>query len=378
MKKISTQNLTVPRNKFGRKIASKRKKKSSGLITSRKNPWVVKKSKRHNTKVDLNEIIVTAPNKIDFYNRKYFDATNQFIQDLQAAIQQAHASVNTAVRLCLRDTEYISAAAALYLLAETDRTLKVFDNAQFKISHPKSKPLSLTNQPRVDVHGILLRLGFYKLLGKNPTKLVEKANVKCWDYVIGDVANGQLAAKLIEQFVENKVATGALYRGAVEALSNAVEHAYDTTIKSNANIDDKRWWMLIAKLNGRLVVLICDLGHGIPNTIEVTQSPELLKRIWSKLGGKNQTDGQYIEASTLVKKTRTDKPYRGKGGRDLTSLVDNYDNSILSIFSMKGIYRYVNKSKIKSISGVAYDHKSAINGTIVEWSIPLTGNFETK
>jgi hypothetical protein len=375
MKQLNKPNLKVASNKFGRKITSKIKKKPNGLHTSRKNPWVYKKNRKDKKETEFNEILITAPNKIEFYNRNFFDSTNRFIKDFQAAIKKAHSAANTIVRLCLRDTEYISAAAALYLLAETDKTIKIYSNAKFQVAYPKSMPLNLTKKPRVDVHGILIRLGFYKLLGKNPTQLKQQENVKCWDYVTGEVANGQLAGNLIDKFVANKVDTGALYRGAVEALSNAVEHAYDSEIKSSANIDDKRWWMLIAKLNNRLVVLICDLGHGIPNTLEITQSPELLSRIWTKLGGKNQTDGQYIEASTLVKKTRTDQKNRGKGGKDLTSLVDNYDNSILSIFSMKGVYRYVNKQKVK---GVAYDHKTAINGTIVEWSIPLTGNFKTK
>lgn len=376
LKKINKLNFTVVCNKFGRKVTSRKKKQLGGLKTSRKNPWVIRNCRSVSKNSELDEILVTAPNKIEFYNHKYFDTTNKFIKDLQVAIQKSHSTTNSFVRLCLRDTEYISAAAALYLLAETDRTLKVFKNAKFQISYPKSKPSSLKNKPKVDVHGILIRLGFYKLLGKNPAKLVEQANVKCWDYVVGEVANGQLAGNLISKFVANKIDTGVLYRGAVEALSNAVEHAYDVNIESSANISDKRWWMLIAQLNGRLVVLICDLGHGIPNTLEITQSPELLSRIWSKLGGKNKTDGQYIQASTLVKKTRTDKTNRGKGGKDLTSLVDNYENSVLSIFSMKGVYRYVNRPKVKKINRLAYDHKSAINGTIVEWSIPLTGNFE--
>ena len=371
-----SRKFTTELNRYGRKVSSTRKRKFGSLSTSRKKSWSFKKdNNKSKNRNSLNELTVTAPNKIEFYNRKYFDSTNNFIKDLKSAIKNAHINTNTVVRLCFRDTEHISAAAALYLIAETDRTLKKCNNAQFRVTYPKTKPSNSTKTSKYDVHAILIRLGFYALLGKNPPKPVEQANVKCWDYVIGEAASGELAGKLIDKFVANKVDTSNLYRGAVEALSNAVEHAYDLKIQSSADISDKRWWMLIAKLDGRLVVLICDLGHGIPNTLEMTQSPELLKRIWSKLGGKDQTDGQYIEAATLVKKTRTEKTHRGKGGKDLTSLIDNYENSYLSIFSMKGVYRYKNRGRVK---GFAYDHKTSIDGTIVEWSIPLTGKFETK
>jgi hypothetical protein len=374
VRKIAKFNQAASDNRFARKLTS-RKRKAKIYGTSRKKPWKSKKRKSRNGRNGRNAnipILVTAPNQINFYKPNYFATTNGFIQDLQSSIKQANSS-GCKVKVCFRNTEFISAAAALYLLAETDRSTKKYPDVKFILTFPKTNAKNVLKTSQADVDGILNRLGFYKLLGKQSRKLVEKPHVKCWDHVSGEIADGKLAGQLINKFVTEKIDTSILYRGAVEALSNAVEHAYDDEIKSSANLEDKRWWMLIAKLNGHLIILICDLGHGIPNTLEITQSAELLKKIWSKLGGKNKTHGQYIEASTLVKKTRTEKKHRGKGGKDLTTLVDNYNNSVLSIFSMKGLYKYGNKKLIK---GIAYDHKNAINGTIVQWSIPIVGNFK--
>jgi hypothetical protein len=88
------------------------------------------------------------------------------------------------------------------------------------------------------------------------------------------------------------------------------------------------------------------------------------------LGIKATKDCELIHASTLVKKTQTMKSNRGKGGKDLTTLVDLYPKSSLTIFSNRGIYRYHGKGQRRQ--GVSYDNKTPINGTIVEWSIPLS------
>lgn len=367
MKKKSTGYVKRYKEKrskdlFGRKVASRRLRMAFYSRLKRKKPW---KGRKGNF-----ELRVIAPSVIDFYNIKKFEASNKFIQSLQEAIRVANSQNNACVKICFRNTNLITAASAINLFSETDRTLKKYRNTKFSVVKPPKTLLSKQNRaafPLVDT--VLNRLGFYELLGMPKRSMKELANVKCWKHIVGYVADGEAAASLIEQAKEAGINSGLLYRSCLEALANAVEHAYSKDIIPKGDITDNRWWMFIAILDDRLTILVSDLGHGIPYTLEKTQPKEVLERIWSLLGGKATTDCKLIEASTLVKRTRTEKQYRGKGGKDLTSLVDGYPGSTLTIFSGHGVYRY--RGKRAGRRGYAYDNRSAINGTIVEWSIPV-------
>lgn len=352
---------------FGRKVSSKRLQSGSFSKLTRKKPWKARKV--------VSEIRVIAPSILNFYKPKHFGPTNTFIQNLQKAIKQAHNQKNTKVSICFRSTNLITAAAAISLFSETDRSVKKYPNVNFSVVKPPKTLLSKKDRtPFPLVDSVLNRLGFYELLGQPSRHLRELANVRCWKHAVGRVADGEVAASLIEQAKEAGIDTNILYRSSLEALANAVEHAYSQEIASKADLTDNRWWMFIAILNGRLVILISDLGHGIPNTLEKTQPPEVLRKIWGLLGGKATTDCKIIEASTLVKRTRTQKQNRGKGGKDLTSVIDSHPGSTLTIFSGHGVYQYKGTHAPKR--GYAFETRSPINGTIVEWSIPIANDLD--
>ncbi|MBE3725420.1 hypothetical protein HJ192_11235 [Vibrio parahaemolyticus] len=130
----------------------------------------------------------------------------------------------------------------------------------------------------------------------------EIQSVRCWHQANGTLADGALAGRVIKELEKFGVEKSVLYRSSVEAISNAVEHGYDKNIKSNADISDKTWWMFAAVLENKLTILVADLGHGIPNTLEKTQDSSILDEIWGMLGIKATKDCELIHASTLVKK----------------------------------------------------------------------------
>lgn len=367
MKKNNNTPISVQLDKFGRKITSAKLKKGHRFHKLvRKRP--------HKSRKKSYEIRVIAPAHIDFYSPKKFVQANKFVQDLQKAIKNAHESGGKIVKICFRNTVYISAAAAINLFAETDRSITKNKNVKFSITYPPKTSILNPNKSTIPIVDLVLnRLGFYNLLGLKKRTLKEQKNVKCWEHASGLAVDGQIAANLLESVDNLHLDKSQLYRSCVEALANAVEHAYNIDIISDADMSDKRWWMFMAILDGRLVLIICDLGHGIPTTLPKTQSIELINKIVGLFGGNINQDCSLIQAATLVKKTRTDKEYRGKGGKDLTSLVDNIPGSKLSIFSRYGVYRYKGKG---IISGKAYNNPTMINGTIVEWSIPLTADVE--
>lgn len=77
-----------------------------------------------------------------------------------------------------------------------------------------------------------------------------------------------------------------------------------------------------------------------------------------------------------VKRTRTKLGYRGKGGTDLQSIIENFENAQLRIISNKGNYRYTHRKKARP--ELMWDAKHSINGTIVEWSVPLPNEGDSQ
>ncbi|WP_322805374.1 hypothetical protein SO574_23350 (plasmid) [Vibrio alfacsensis] len=349
----------IKTDRFYRKLSSKKRKKSNLVNVIRKKPW---KAKRKATTK-----IVLAPNIIDFYKPKHYEATVKFIDSIQKRIRNSYHSNKQSVNISFRNTKFITAAAAIYLFAQTARSVRKYPGISYTITAPQKVTQKGESLHLVD--SVLNRLGFYELLGQRSRSLKEIRTVKCWHQDNGTVANGEIAGRIIEKLKHLGIEKHMLYRSSVEAISNAVEHGYDKSIQSTADLTDKTWWMFAAVLDNKLTILVSDLGHGIPNTLEKTQSSNILDEIWSMLGVKATKDCELIHASTLVKKTQTKKSNRGKGGKDLTSLVDHYKNSSLTIFSNRGLYRY--HGKVSKKRAVSYDNKTPIEGTIVEWSIPL-------
>lgn len=365
MKKKKKQSKKRILDKFGRKVSS-RKVRSTAKHSNlkRKDPW-------HSRKL-YPEVRIIAPSAIDFYKPKCFEKTNAFIKELQRKIRHSFNNGKPNIRICFRNTNLITAAAAINLFAETSRTVKRYPGLTYYVTPPPSTLVhGQKKTPLPVVETVLNRLGFYELLGLPKRKMRELPNVSCWHQTSGFDVNGQLAASILNKVEDTGIMPNLLYRSCIEAVANAVEHAYSEKIISDADISLKTWWMFVAILDGRLVLLVCDLGHGIPNTLEKTQAPAVLDAIWKLLGTRATNDCQLIQASTLVKQTRTKLQNRGKGGKDLTSLIDKYPGSQLVIISNKGLYRYKDKHNIRKMFGTGYDHKTAINGTIIEWSIKL-------
>ncbi|HCZ9539445.1 TPA: hypothetical protein O4H64_003097 [Vibrio alginolyticus] len=255
------------------------------------------------------------------------------------------------------------------MVATVDYIKAKYPYLEFKVTRPPNRRvgLQLKNQNLVD--SVLVHIGFYELIGHGHIKRrCDAKTVTCWSYAHGDDASGEIAAKLIQNLHQFGIKTNKLYRSCFEAVANACEHAYtDKVIRTNPFIL-KRWWFFVGVLNDKITVLICDLGHGIPNTLEVTQDQNILEKLWDrlKLTSKPTTDCALIHASTIVKETRTKEVYRGKGGADVKTFVDETEQSSLVIFSNRGTYRYFGQDKPSS----AYDNQKSVGGTIIEWTIP--------
>ncbi len=326
--------------------------------------------KTHSIKAKDDEFSAIAPARIDLYKSKHHTEFIEFKHDLEAKAEAARQSNYTkALRICFRNSTVITAAAGLLLVATVDNIIAKHPQLLFKVTRPPNRRTNPGSKTENLVDSVLVHLGFYKLIGHGDIKRrCDAKSVTCWQYAYGDDASGEIAATLIQKLATYGVKTNKLYRSCFEAVANATEHAYTDKISTSKPFNLKRWWFFVGVLNDKITVLICDLGHGIPNTLEVTQSSSMLEKLWKKLNftSKPTNDCELIRASTIVKETRTKEEYRGKGGTDIKTFVDQTEDSSMLIFSNHGYYKYLGSNK----PSLALDNKKSVDGTIIQWTIP--------
>lgn len=321
-------------------------------------------------KGNCDEFSVIAPAKIDLYKPRLHTEFIEFKHDLEAQAEAASRTNYTKnLRICFRNTTHITAAAGLLMVATVDNIITKHPKLSFKITRPPDRRTDPGTKTENLVDSVLVHLGFYELIGHGHIKRrCDAKSVTCWQYAYGDDASGEIAATLIQKLAIYGVKTNKLYRSCFEAVANATEHAYTDKLTPEKPFNLKRWWFFVGVLNDKITVLICDLGHGIPNTLEVTQTTSMLERLWKKLNfaSRPTNDCELIQASTIVKETRTKEEFRGKGGTDIKTFVDQTEDSSMLIFSNRGFYKYLGSNK----PSVALDNKMSVGGTIIQWTIP--------
>lgn len=314
---------------------------------------------------------VKAPPLINLYANKDHERTAEFLKDLRRAVSRSKR-----VRICFRDTKQITVSAGLLFISELDRLIKAYPDVQFKCIRPPVQHNSKFGNESFIVEAVLNQIGFFELTGIKQRKLPSYPNVSCWKHSQGTVAEGQIAGQLLSH-VDNELSAPAkrrLYRGAIEAISNCVDHAYPSPRPDGLDLDDRRWWMFVGIMMGRLIVAVCDLGVGIPTTVPQKHSRDKIRAILEKLKLKGTRDSEMIHASTYLSSSRTEQRHRGKGGKDIRALLNHYPGARLTIYSNKGCFSDWNSTGMSGKNfkvGSLNEQKKTIMGTIIEWSVPL-------
>lgn len=340
---------------------------------------------RHRGKKNANDdhkfSIVDAPSKLDLYSPKNHAAYVSFLKDLRSSV-----STNDRTTINMQRCNRITAAAGLLLVAETDRLRKAYPEKTIKCINPGSQKNGPGKSTQNLVESALNQIGFYRIIEQQNNKKALAGSVKKWRQLSGDSADGTLASSLL-QTLKKEVPPEVLkklYRGAIEAIANCVEHAYPSTRKDGLNITDPRWWMLVGIDESDLTIIVCDLGVGIPRTLPVKHEESFLNRIKSALGVTGNSDSEMIRISTHIKETRTKLSNRGKGGKDFRSMPANFPSSYLAIRSNKGSFFITGRERapLKKVSSRVYvpgthnsesmiEHSNSICGTLIEWAIPI-------
>jgi hypothetical protein len=216
---------------------------------------------------------------------------------------------------------------------------------------------------------VLKQDGVYDSLGVSCSITPSSDTVVHWRHATGALADGSEGYTVLEDY-EGRLAEGiqrGLYEGMVEAMTNTVQHAYiETEGEALKKHIGRRWWMLSQEKDGKLSVLICDLGIGIPKSLPKSKSyaPAFVTQMWEKLG-LDRTDASAIEVAVRLGETRTGKRGRGKGLAEIMSAVDLSDEAGVIISSNRGVFAH-HAGKNQS-----YNHSRAIRGTLVHWEVPI-------
>lgn len=250
----------------------------------------------------------------------------------------------------------------LLLVAEIDRLLKVEANAN---------KLSATYPTDIIVEQMFQHIQLLERLGLEPRiDQINESNVTAWLYATGHEGDlDSIAEKLPRILTEgsNMDLRIALLSGMAEAVANSSEHAYK---KSTPPLADEhtplKWWLFARQVGDDVAVVICDLGRGIPGTLEANWRDELSSYLKSRQGIKRK-DHKMIELAFTVGKTSTHKKNRGKGLKDILKVVKEQKVGSLSIYSNRGVYALDNATN----SLTSIDERNSIHGTIVQWKIPI-------
>jgi hypothetical protein len=238
---------------------------------------------------------------------------------------------------------------------------------------------AIANQSRVtgvypqdsQVSRLLSDMGFNNLMGIDEPDLPEDTgSVEYIRYKTSNDVKGELARELRLAIEAGSDALSppirrAMYGGLTEAMTNVLHHAYPKEIYQPIKYMRGRWWMAgsIDRENKELMMLFYDQGVGIPVTVPRKHPAEIWGGILSDLRLR-PNDGNMIKAATMLGRTRTDQPNRGRGLQDVLEIVRICKRGELRILSNRGEYQFLSNGSENIIN-----HRRGIGGTLIQWRL---------
>ena len=250
------------------------------------------------------------------------------------------------------------AGGTLYFTSELQLLLDVFPEVSIRC---RKSHYPVVNE-------VLVHLGIFAQLKHSSGALARRHDVTSWKKATGDDVDLTGAGQTIEAYESlTKEAAKLLFKGASEAISNVVAHAYEMSRESGyPQARRKAWYLFCREDSNDFFLAICDLGAGIPETLTRKHPQDLINRVLNMLAGRLGGDADMIEAAMEIARTRTRNPYQGLGLQDFKSVVDGLPGASLHIYSNAGAVVYRNGKKVgkRKLS-------TSIGGTIVLWRVPI-------
>ncbi len=315
---------------------------------------------------DHGRLTIEAPDTLSF--AKNYEEVGQFLkvfrdQSTTATWRRGRFLVDFTTIKTLRP------AAALCLVAEFHRWRL--------LRRRRLQPVRLEHWDPV-VRQQLYELGFFEILESNapPAPQTLVGQIRVIRFKSGISNDGSLPKALrieLERVLEDKLKyPQALYDALIEAMANAVEHAYPDGGSSDilSRAVGRRWWLTgsVDLASQRLRVLFYDQGITIPKSLPRTQVGEKI-RGWLReqgLGEIVNDDGKMIAAAMTYRRSVTREAHRGRGLDDIRRLAERGDSNYLRIISGHGYYEFDSKNGDRSSN-----RTTALPGTLIEWDLSL-------
>lgn len=272
------------------------------------------------------------------------------------------------VRLDFKSTEHFHVPGTILLFAELDRIISVSE---------LPKPISIIDPFRRRPREVLKQIGIHNLTGDRCDIIPERRDVVYWKATKGSTQSGDSYGSLVEAIAEranrehaNQIEVSGLWRSVNEAVANSIDHAYKKPRHDGFNgLESTKWWMFSQIKDDVFTLAVCDLGCGYRNTINETIPEQFIASIATAFVGKNR-DALAIDTAMEYGRSGTNLGHRGKGSRDVRSLLQKHGDGELVVLSNTGWmrYEYANKEEVNRNHGVL---GIDIGGTVVWWKLPL-------
>lgn len=272
------------------------------------------------------------------------------------------------VRLNFKKTEHFYVPGAILLFAEIDRIISLSDIP---------KPVSIIDPINRKPREVLKQIGLYSLTGDNCDIIPAREDVVYWKVTKGSSQSGESYGSIVEAVAErankdhaNQLEVSGLWRSVNEAIANSIDHAYKKPRYDGFNgIPDTKWWMFSQIKDGVFILAVCDLGCGYRQTISETIPEQFISKLAASFLGTNE-DAFAIDVAMEYGRSGTKQTNRGKGSRDVLSLLRTHGDGELVVLSNTGWQKYEYEDKLevdRNSGGLGID----IGGTIVWWKLPL-------
>lgn len=258
-------------------------------------------------------------------------------------------------------TEHFISSGTLLLYAELNRLIAYSAGiVKLRCTEPANDRASQ----------VLKQIGIYRMCSNRSTVKPSRSDVVHWQAVQGTLVDNSLCAPAIEGF-QDRLSTemiDELLGGLGEAMTNAIHHAYDGIRQDGLNYSGNTdWWMFSQEKDGRLSVVFCDLGVGIPTTLPVKR-PGLWGRLVLRIP--EPTDEDCIREAIVEGRTRTDLDGRGYGLGNIVDVVEHIPDGAVVVYSNGGRYDSTRSS------GYPTNYRDSILGTMIYWNVPIKSTSE--
>lgn len=272
------------------------------------------------------------------------------------------------VRIDFKQTVQFYVPGAILLFAELDRIVATAEIL---------KPITIIYPKQQKSREVMAQIGIPDLVGDKLDIASTREDVVLWKAIKGANQTGDSYGQLVESVAERvnsdhvrKVATKNLWRSVNEAVANTTDHAYKfSRFDGFSGLPETKWWMFTQIRDDQFTVAVCDLGCGYQKTVAETIPESIRSAVLAAFGIGNR-DSLAIETAMEFGRSGTKLNNRGKGSRDVLSLVKNHGSGIVTVMSNTGWMRY------QFAGGRQIDKKSGdlginFGGTIVWWNLPL-------